>query len=67
MGFTPGQHDQPDLTALEAAITEAARTWEDRFEAVIRASSRSSQDVADILTRYGDAYPAGYRDRVRAR
>ncbi|HEX2817430.1 MAG TPA: NAD-glutamate dehydrogenase [Phenylobacterium sp.] len=63
IGFTPGQHDEPDLRVLEAAITEAARTWEDRFEAAVRSGERPMQDVADILTRYSDAFPAGYRDR----
>jgi len=63
IGFTPGQHDQPDLRDLEAAITEAARTWEDRFEADVRASGLASEEVAAKLARYNDAFPAGYRDR----
>ena len=63
IGFTPGQHDEPDLRALESAITEAARTWEDRFEATVRASGRPPEEVADILWRYRGAFPAGYRDR----
>ncbi|MFI4964755.1 MAG: NAD-glutamate dehydrogenase [Caulobacterales bacterium] len=63
IGFTPGDHDQPDLRGLEAAITEAARTWEDRFEAAVRAPGRAPEDVADLLARYRDAFPAGYRDR----
>ncbi|MDB5496353.1 MAG: NAD-glutamate dehydrogenase [Phenylobacterium sp.] len=63
IGFTPGAHDQPDLKVLEAVITEAARTWEDRFEAAVRASGRAPQEVADTLARYRDAFPAGYRDR----
>jgi glutamate dehydrogenase len=63
IGFTPGEHDQPDLRALEAVITEAARTWEDRFDAVVRASGREPEDVAAILASYSYAFPAGYRDR----
>ena len=63
IGFTPGQHDEPDLRALEVAITEAARTWEDRFEAAVRSAGRPPQEVADLLMRCGDAFPAGYRDR----
>ena len=63
IGFTPGDHDNPDLRGLEAAITEAARTWEDRFEAAVRSSGRAPDAVADILARYGEAFPAGYRDR----
>ena len=63
IGFTPGEHGQPDLRALEVAIAEAARTWEDRFEAAVRASGRAPADVADVLFRYREAFPAGYRDR----
>ena len=63
IGFTPGAHDQPDLKVLETAITEAARTWEDRFEAAVRGSGRAPQEVAATLIRYADAFPAGYRDR----
>ncbi len=63
IGFTPGVHDEPDLKVLEAAITEAARTWEDRFDAAVRASGREPQEVVATLARYGDAFPAGYRDR----
>ena len=63
IGFTPGQHDQPDLRMLEAAITEAARTWEDRFEAVVRGSGHAPEDIAATLARYNEAFPAGYRDR----
>ena len=63
IGFTPGAHDQPDLRVLETAITEAARTWEDRFEAAVRASGRTPEEVSQTLSRYRDAFPAGYRDR----
>ncbi|HZZ70103.1 MAG TPA: NAD-glutamate dehydrogenase [Phenylobacterium sp.] len=63
IGFTPGEHDQPDLKGLEAAITEAARTWEDRFEAAVRAEGRPPEDLAQVLVRYREAFPAGYRDR----
>ncbi len=63
IGFSPGDHDQPDLRALEAVITEAARTWEDRFDAAVRASGREPEEVAATLTRYSYAFPAGYRDR----
>ncbi len=63
IGFTPGEHEQPDLKVLEAAITEAARTWEDRFEAAVRAQGRDPNDLAQVLGRYREAFPAGYRDR----
>ena len=63
IGFSPRDHDQPDLKALEVAIAEAARTWEDRFEDAVRASGRAPGEVAEILGRYREAFPAGYRDR----
>ncbi len=63
IGFTPGQHDQPDLRTLESAITDAARTWEDRFEAEVRGSGLAPEEVTSTLARYRDAFPAGYRDR----
>ncbi|MDB5466702.1 MAG: NAD-specific glutamate dehydrogenase protein, partial [Phenylobacterium sp.] len=63
IGFTPAQHSWPDLKQLEAVIGEAARTWEDRFDAAVRASGAPPEEVAEILTRYRGAFPAGYRDR----
>ena len=66
IGFTPGLHLTPDLRKVEAEITEAARTWEDRFDAAVRASDRSPEAVTATVARYRDAFPAGYRDRVPA-
>ena len=63
IGFSPGEHENPDLRGLEAAIAEAARTWEDRFESVVRASGRATAEMAETLGRYREAFPAGYRDR----
>lgn len=66
IGFTPGDHLEPDLKAVETQIAAATRTWEDRFDAAVRASGRATAEVSDILTRYAQAYPAGYRDRYDA-
>ena len=66
IGFTPGRHASPDLKALEAEITDACRTWDDRFGAAIRASGRDADQVAETLARYRGAFPAGYRDRFTA-
>lgn len=66
IGFTPGQHAWPDLRALETEITEAARTWEDLFDAAVRASGRTPEEVAETVARYRDAFPAGYRERFDA-
>jgi glutamate dehydrogenase len=65
IGFSPRDHAEPDLKALEVSIAEAARTWEDRFEDAVRASGRPPGEVAEVLGRYRDAFPAGYRDRFR--
>jgi len=66
IGFTPGRHQVPDLRAVEAAIAEASRTWEDRFEAAVRSSGREPDAVAPTVARYREAFPAGYRDRFDA-
>jgi glutamate dehydrogenase len=66
IGFTPGQHTWPDLKALESAIADAARTWEDRFEAAVRAEGRAPEDLSATLARYHEAFPGGYRDRFDA-
>ncbi len=66
IGFTPGQHLAPDLRKVEAEIAEAARTWEDRFDAAVRASGRAPQEVAATVARCREAFPAGYRDRAQA-
>ncbi|MDE2486520.1 MAG: NAD-glutamate dehydrogenase, partial [Alphaproteobacteria bacterium] len=66
VGFTPGQHAWPDLKLIEQEIAEAARTWEDRFEAAVRGSERDPAAVAETLLRYRPAFPAGYRDRFDA-
>ena len=58
----PGDHPEPDLAALEAAVFEAARTWDDRFLDALRASGMTAEQAADILRRYGGAFPPGYRD-----
>ncbi|ACG79907.1 NAD-specific glutamate dehydrogenase protein [Phenylobacterium zucineum HLK1] len=66
IGVAPGQHPWPDLRKVEAAIAEAARTWEDRFEAAVRASGRTPEQVAETVAAYREAFPAGYRDRFDA-
>ncbi|WP_425997040.1 NAD-glutamate dehydrogenase [Caulobacter sp. DWR1-3-2b1] len=65
LGVRPGDHREPDLAALEAAIAETARTWEDRFEAAIRDGGAPGR-VAETLARYAGAFPPGYRDQYDA-
>ncbi len=66
IGVTPGSHRSPEPRALEAEIAEAVRTWSDRFEAAARGGGVAPGLVADILARYADAFPAGYRDQYDA-
>ena len=66
IGFTPGDHATPDLRAVEAQVAAAARTWEDRFSDAVRLSGHPTDQVADILSRYGQAFPAGYREAYDA-
>jgi len=66
IGFTPGHHREPDLRKVEADIAEAARTWEDRFDAAVRGSGREPEAVSQTVARYREAFPAGYRDRFDA-
>jgi len=65
VGVTPGDHREPDMAALEDAIAETARTWEDRFEAAIRDGGAPGR-VAETLARYAGAFPPGYRDQYDA-
>lgn len=66
IGFAPGKHLTPDLRKVEAEIAEAARTWEDRFDAAVRAGAADPETVGETVARYREAFPAGYRDRFDA-
>ena len=66
LGVDPGQRADPDLADVEARIAQAARTWGDRFEEAARGGGVAAGQVADVLTRYADAFPAGYRDHYDA-
>jgi len=65
IGVTPGKHGEPDLAALEAAVAETARTWEDRFEAAVRDGGAPGR-VVQTLARWQAAFPPGYRDQYDA-
>ncbi|MBO9707209.1 MAG: NAD-glutamate dehydrogenase [Caulobacter sp.] len=65
IGVTPGRHGEPDLAALEVAVAETARTWDDRFEAAVRDGGAPGR-VAETLARYAGAFPPGYRDQYDA-
>lgn len=63
---TPGDHPDPDLAWVEARIADTALTWEDRFEAVVRAGGAPTGGVRALLAKYGRAFPPGYRDQYDA-
>lgn len=65
LGVTPGKHGDPDLTTLEAAVAETARTWDDRFEAAVRDGGAPGR-VVETLARWQGAFPPGYRDQYDA-
>ena len=65
LGVTPSQHGDPDMVALEVAVAETARTWEDRFEAAVRDGGAPGR-VAETLARWQSAFPPGYRDQYDA-
>jgi glutamate dehydrogenase len=62
IGFTPGEHAEPDLFALEARIAEATRSWSDRLSEALRADRRFADRAGEVLARYVEAFPPGYRD-----
>ena len=66
IGVTPAEHPQPDIRWLEAEIAQQVRTWGDRFETLVRSGGAAVGTVADVLSRYAGAFPAGYRDRYDA-
>ena len=61
LGVDPGQVIEPDLSQVEADIAEAARTWEDRFEAAIRADPPAA-GVPATLARWLGGFSNGYRE-----
>jgi glutamate dehydrogenase len=63
IGVEPGDHPTPDPVALEAEITDAARTWADRFEAAVRRTDLSEQSIGALVGRWANAFPVAYQDR----
>jgi len=62
IGFTPGAHAEPDLAALEARIAEATRSWSDRLSQALHEDPRFADRPGELLRRYAEAFPPGYRD-----
>ena len=61
LGVDPGKVVEPDLNQVEADIAEAARTWEDRFEAAVRADPPAA-GVPATLARWLGGFSSGYRE-----
>ena len=66
IGVTPGDHPCPDQAALDAAVSEAGRSWVDRFESALRAADVDDVAVGPLSARWAEAFGAGYRDRYSA-
>lgn len=58
-----GMQSVPDLGAIEKALIEAARGWDDRFLDVLM-GLYSHSEARRLKTRYSDAFPAIYRTAV---
>ncbi|MCK8782880.1 NAD-glutamate dehydrogenase [Roseomonas sp. NAR14] len=65
IGTTPGALPKVDLAALEAAVVQAARSFRGRLGEAL-AESEGEAAASRLLARWGDAFPAGYRDGATA-
>ncbi|MFN3669663.1 MAG: NAD-glutamate dehydrogenase [Brevundimonas sp.] len=66
IGVTPGDHPCPDLAELDARVSEAGRSWIDRFETALREADVDDVAVGPLSARWAEAFGAGYRDRYDA-
>ena len=63
---TPGQLPDPEVRELERRLDAAARRWEDDLrQALLDASGEARGN--ELMRRFGAAFPAAYREDVRAR
>ncbi len=63
---TPGKIPEFDVRELEARLVASARRWDDDLkDALLEALGEARGN--ELLRRFGDAFPAGYRDEVAAR
>jgi glutamate dehydrogenase len=63
---TPGKIPAFDVRELEARLVASARRWDDDVkDALLEALGEARCN--ELLRRFGDAFPAGYRDEVAAR
>ena len=62
----PGHVPDHDPAEIEARIAEATGSWADELREALLTESGEEQGTA-LYRRYGDAFPAGYRDEWIAR
>ena len=63
---TPGKIPEFDVRELEARLAASARRWDDDLkDALIEALGEARGN--ELLRRFADAFPAGYREEVAAR
>jgi glutamate dehydrogenase len=62
----PGHVPDHDAAEIEARIVEATGSWADELREALLAEAGEEQGTA-LYHRYGDAFPAGYRDDWVAR
>ncbi|NYH98678.1 NAD-glutamate dehydrogenase [Cupriavidus plantarum] len=62
----PGTMPEVDTRELEERIVQATRRWQDDLAAALH-ESRGEELGNRLLRRYGDSFPAGYREDYAAR
>ncbi len=65
IGRNDGKRPEPDVTALEAKIRDAVRTWDDALHEILR-EKYGEQEGARLFERCRTAFDAGYRDAFSA-
>ena len=62
IGVTPGAHADPDLAGLEARIAAATRSWREQLSDALHADAEWMDRAGELMRRYAEAFPPGYRD-----
>ena len=65
LATAPGAVPKVDEAALEAAITQASRSFRDRIASVL-ADAHGEGEAARLLARWHDAFPPSYREAASA-
>jgi glutamate dehydrogenase len=61
----PGGIPEYDIKEIEAKLREAGRNWSDRLQEALL--DHHGEEVGNrLFRRYGDAFPAGYQERMAA-